>query len=127
MKNDLPHLEELISAFFEGVLTTWHRFTVEFTPGRLIDMSSIDEKDEAWMPSTNDANEGALGSFRVYLQSKPSTTMASYNAQAMFHHNGTQLFMSRHLTEVDDDKYIKRIQVGRRGKGRMSCFGTKRR
>ena len=63
MKNDLPHLKELISAFFEGALTTWHRFTAEFTPGRLIDMSSIDEKDKAWMPSTNDANEGALGSF----------------------------------------------------------------
>ena len=35
--------------------------------------------------------------------------MASYNAQAMFHCNGTQSFMSRHLTEVDDDKYIERI------------------
>ena len=109
MKNDLPHLKELISAFFEGALTTWHRFTAEFTPGGLIDMSSIDEKDGAWMPSTNDVNEGALGSFQVYLRSKPSTTMASYNVQAMFHRNGTQSFMSLHLTEVDDDKYIKRI------------------
>ena len=35
--------------------------------------------------------------------------MASYNVQAMFHHNSTQSFMSRHLTEVDNDKYIKRI------------------
>ena len=35
--------------------------------------------------------------------------MAAYNARAMFHRNYTQSFTSRHLAEVDDDKYIKKI------------------
>ena len=71
-----------------------------------------------------------LGSFWVYLRSKPSTAMASFNVQAMFHRNGTQSFnTSQRLMMINKSRGLlgKRIQVGRRGKGRMSCFGTKRR
>lgn len=106
MKDSLPHLKELIAAFFHGSLVTWERFISEFAPGGLIDMSTIEERDLAWMPSTNDANEGALGSFRVYLRAKPSTSMHHYNAQAVFRRNETQLFMNAKLDE-EDHKYIR--------------------
>ena len=106
MKDSLPHLKELITAFFLGSLATWERFTSEFAPGGLIDMSTVEERDLAWMPSTNDANEGALGSFRVYLRAKPSTSMHQYNAQAVFRRNETQLFMDAKLDEADQ-KYIR--------------------
>ncbi|KZP19697.1 hypothetical protein FIBSPDRAFT_1045302 [Athelia psychrophila] len=54
----LPHLEVLIGEFFRGALTTWKRFSSEYAPGGLIDTSTVEERDLAWMPSTNDANEG---------------------------------------------------------------------
>jgi hypothetical protein len=40
----------------------------EFAPGGLIDEATAEEKDIAWITSTNDANEGALGCFCVLLQ-----------------------------------------------------------
>lgn len=108
MQDSLPCLRELIGEFFHGALTTWERFTSEFAPGGLIDTSTVEERNLAWMPSTNDANEGALGSFRVYIRHKPSTTMHFYTAQAMFHRNDTQAFMSKYLQSNEDQKYLMR-------------------
>ena len=48
-------------AFFEAAGKTWQCFTSEFAPGGLIDETTAEEKEVAWMPPTNDANEGALG------------------------------------------------------------------
>ncbi|KAJ7450654.1 hypothetical protein B0H11DRAFT_2330808, partial [Mycena galericulata] len=41
---------------------------------------SATERQLAWMPSTNDANEGALGAYRVAVRGKPSLTLHQYNA-----------------------------------------------
>jgi hypothetical protein len=75
----LPHLEELLIAFFTGADETWTRFTSEFAPGGLIDAATTEERELAWMPSTNDENEGALGSFRKLIRQQPQLTMQAYN------------------------------------------------
>ncbi|KAJ7229547.1 hypothetical protein B0H12DRAFT_1240213 [Mycena haematopus] len=80
----LPHLKAVTLAFLRGSLTTWIRFSSEFAPGGLIDECSATEKQLAWMPSTNDANEGALGAYRVAVRGKPSLTLQQYNSQAMY-------------------------------------------
>jgi hypothetical protein len=49
-----------------GILSITH-FTSEFAPGGLIDEATAEERELAWMPATNDENEGALGSFRVLM------------------------------------------------------------
>ncbi|KAJ7085171.1 hypothetical protein B0H15DRAFT_847342, partial [Mycena belliarum] len=67
----LPHVEEMLLAFLRGALATWVRFSAEFAPGGLIDEATASERQLAWMPSTNDANEGALGSYRVRMRDKP--------------------------------------------------------
>jgi hypothetical protein len=67
MKPELPHLANVLVAFLKGALTTWKRFTTEFVPGGLIDEASAEQKDLAWMPATNDVNEGILGSYRVFM------------------------------------------------------------
>jgi len=64
---DLPYLEELLVAFFTGADETWSRFTSEFSPGGLIDAATTEERDLAWMPATNNENEGALGSFQKLI------------------------------------------------------------
>ena len=65
---ELPHIKPVMTAFFEGAYDSWKHFTSEFAPGGLIDEATAAEKDLAWMPPTNDMNEGALGSFRVLMQ-----------------------------------------------------------
>ena len=59
----LPHLHDLLIAFFKGAAETWKRFTSEFAPGGLINEATAEEKELAFMPATNDENEGLLGSF----------------------------------------------------------------
>ncbi|KAF6743568.1 hypothetical protein DFP72DRAFT_1020212 [Ephemerocybe angulata] len=107
----LPHLDLATVAFFQGGSTTWIRFSSEFAPGGTIDKLSLEERDLAWMPATNDVNEGALGAYRVYMRNKPSTTLLSYNAQAVCQKNDTLAFMSTMLTE-EDYTYIRRVARG---------------
>ncbi|KII95110.1 hypothetical protein PLICRDRAFT_69546, partial [Plicaturopsis crispa FD-325 SS-3] len=104
----LPHVRPITVAFFTGALATWERFTSEFAPGGLIDEATADERQRAWMPATNDANEGALGSFRLHARMKPNTTIHAYGAQATFNHNDTDAFMDAHFTEDEDHQHIRR-------------------
>ncbi|KAJ7248128.1 hypothetical protein B0H12DRAFT_1000452, partial [Mycena haematopus] len=103
----LPHVKKITLAFFRGALVTFTRFSMEFAPGGLIDTCSATERQAAWMPPTNNANEGGLGSYRVCVRGKPSLTLHQYNALAMFRQNGTQDFMDAVLT-AEDHAYIMR-------------------
>ena len=105
---ELPHLKEVLVAFFRGACETWTRFTSEFAPGGLIDEATAEEKDIAWMPPTNDANEGVLGSFRVLLRRQPQLTLMQFNAQAMYTRNNTEAFMAKKF-QLDDHQYIRRL------------------
>jgi hypothetical protein len=106
---DLPYLEELLVAFFTGANETWTRFTSEFAPGGLIDGATTEERDLAWMPATNDENEGALGSFRKLIRQQPQLTMQGYNGLAMFFRNNTQLFMEEKFTMDEDYKFLHKL------------------
>ena len=97
----LPHLQPVLVAFFKGALITFERFTSEFAAGSPIDLASATEKELAWMPPTNDVNEGALGSYRLYIRKKPTTTVQQYNALAMFNFNGTEEWMGKGFTAED--------------------------
>ena len=103
---ELPHLKPVLIAFFEGAAETWKRFTSEFAPGGLIDEATVEEKDLAWMPPTNDMNEGALGAFRVLMRRQYQLSPLQYNAQAMFYFNKTQEFMDKKF-EPEDHIFIR--------------------
>jgi hypothetical protein len=105
----LPYLKELLIAFFTGADETWTRFTSEFTPGGLIDTATTEERNLAWMPATNDENEGALGSFRKLIRQQPQLTIQGYNGLAMFFHNNTQLFMEAKFTTDEDYKFLHKL------------------
>jgi hypothetical protein len=106
---DLPYLEELLVAFFTGADETWMRFISEFAPGGLIDAATTEERDLAWMPATNDENEGALGSFRKLIRQQPQLTMQAYNGLTMFFRNNTQLFMEAKFTTDEDYKFLHKL------------------
>src|SRR5258705_14021346 len=59
----LPHVEDVLIAYFEEVLVTWKCFTSEFDAGGLIDQATDAEKSLAWMSPTNDTNEGILEAY----------------------------------------------------------------
>ena len=102
---ELPHLSDLVVEFFTGARGSWIRFTSEFTPGGLIDEATHLQKELAWMPVTNDLNEGILEKFCTFMRGKPNTTLHMWNAQAMYQHNGTQKFMDSDFNE-DDHKFV---------------------
>lgn len=116
MAPTLPYLEGALLAFFKGALEGWKRFTSEFAKGGLIDTSTAAEHDLAWMPPTNDANEGILGSYHVFMRNKPVATLHQFNAQAMFHHNETALFMDEEFTP-EDHAYIRKAAHEADGSG----------
>ena len=105
---DFPYLKEALIAFFKGALETWKRFTSEYSPGGLIDEATQEEKDLAWMPTTNDVNEGALGQFRVMIRRQPQLTLLQYNARTMYARNKTAEFMKERFDE-DTLKYIREV------------------
>ncbi|KAH7917833.1 hypothetical protein BV22DRAFT_967818, partial [Leucogyrophana mollusca] len=99
----LPHLERVLVSFFSGALETWERFTMEFDE---IGSATAAEREATWMPSTNDANEGALGGYRIHAQNKPTSTVHQYNAKAKFQRNDTQAFMDHVLTGDAHNRFI---------------------
>lgn len=82
----------------------------------LIDEATTEERELAWMPPTNDANEGALGSFRLLMRHQPQLTSLQYNAQAMYVRNDTQAFMKKKF-QSEDYKYIHQLAHIDEGKG----------
>lgn len=105
---EFPHLKPALVAFFKGALESWKRFTSEYSPGGLIDEATQEERDLAWMPTTNDVNEGALGQFRVMIRRHPQLTLLQYNARTMFARNNTAAFMDAMFTE-DTHKYVREL------------------
>ena len=106
---ELPYFRELLVAFFTGAADTWARFISEFAPGGLIDEATIEEKDLAWMPATNDVNEGALGQFRVMIRRQPQLTLLGHNAIAMYFRNDTEAFMKEKFTEKEDHQFLHKL------------------
>jgi hypothetical protein len=55
---------------------TWEWFTEEYKPDGKIAHLSSNECQRAFMKTTNDDNEGALGAYRVGARRAPSMTLA---------------------------------------------------
>ncbi|KZT28911.1 hypothetical protein NEOLEDRAFT_1057567, partial [Neolentinus lepideus HHB14362 ss-1] len=79
---DLLDLDLIISAMFAGAAKGWHQFTTEFAIGGPFDSLTAQEGSLLFIPSMNDANEGALGSFHVHVHYKPSSTTAMFSSHA---------------------------------------------
>jgi len=115
LRPTLPHLRDVLVRFFDAALVTWGRFTSEFAPGGVIDEATIVERELAWMPATNDENEGSLGSFRLMMRRLPSLTLLDHNALAMFFRNNTRAFMETKFTEPADHQHLR--MLAREAKG----------
>ncbi|KZP26119.1 hypothetical protein FIBSPDRAFT_918251 [Athelia psychrophila] len=97
----LPHLRSIVIAFFEGAAETWLRFITEYGPDSRIASASAAERQRAYLPPTNDVNEGALGTMRIASRHAPNSTLESQNARTMYRKNNTGAFISKCLSPAD--------------------------
>ena len=107
MAPDLPDLEAAISDIFSGGADGWRQFTQEFIPGGPFDSLTTEQRSRLFIPATNDANEGALGSWRVWRRYHPSSTAAGFSNKTRLERNNTEHFIEKHCNE-EDQKYVMR-------------------
>jgi hypothetical protein len=104
----LPHLREATVAFFTGARSTWERFSVEFAKEGTIAHLAASDRLRAFMNTTNDINEGALGAFRVAMRQAPNMTADSHNARTMYKKNETRGFIRMRMKGMDSSQFLRR-------------------
>ncbi|KAL1699069.1 hypothetical protein EV121DRAFT_216982, partial [Schizophyllum commune] len=67
----------------------WRRFTSDLASGGPIDALTPYQHSSLFIPATNDHNEDALGSLRLFLRLNPCSTTVAFNASQRMHKNGT--------------------------------------
>jgi hypothetical protein len=116
--SQLPDLTFAIIAFVEGARETFvERFSDEFKAGNGIDELTVAERDELYFSSTNDANEGGLGSWRRGQCRRPAETLHKFNASFISAQNDTETFMSKKLAAEEDKTYLLRTARQRDASG----------
>jgi hypothetical protein len=91
-KYGLEHCWAILAAFFRGVHAKWVVFTSEFVKDSQIAKLSPEQRRKAWLSTTNDVNEGALGMLRIALRRAPNISLFSFNALAVIRQNNVAKF-----------------------------------
>lgn len=107
MAPTLPSLREAFVAFLEGAKKTWIRFSAEFAEGGRISTLTEEQKKQRWMPTTNDANEGALGQARVFKNRNPTAGDSLLNSIMLYTKNNTQDFVDFVLVHDEDQAFLR--------------------
>ncbi|RDB26825.1 hypothetical protein Hypma_005340 [Hypsizygus marmoreus] len=110
-----------ISDMFSGAAVGWRQFTLEFAVGGTFDLLTSEQWARLFIPSTNDANEGGLGSWRVHVRYHPNSTAASFSSQARHTRNNTDSFIDK-LCNSDDHLYVMRWAHHEDASGALARF-----
>lgn len=89
----LPHFRGALVDFFEGVLETFIRFSSEFVEGGVVNTMTEEERQSVFLPSTNDCNEGELGSGRQAFRRYGRISLLRHNSATCFDRNGAGDYM----------------------------------
>ncbi|TFK58365.1 hypothetical protein BDN72DRAFT_782188 [Pluteus cervinus] len=104
----LPDLDVAITWFVDGAREAFvERFSDEFKEGGDIDRLTATERKALYFSSTNDMNEGTLGTLRQERRKKPSETLHKFNARFIPSHNATEQFMEQKLMTEEDQTYLR--------------------
>ena len=82
-RNQYPHLESALVAFFEGALETWRIFTCDVLHNPQLSAATPEQRYMAFRRPANDLNEGSLGLMRRTFREFPRITFGQLNAQLM--------------------------------------------
>jgi hypothetical protein len=125
LSSSLPYLPAILGAFFRGAHAKWITFTAEFAQTEQIANLSPAERRAAFLSTTNDVNEGALGMLRVALRKFPNLSLEGYNARMMIRRNNVAGYM-RNLSRQawrfchDEARRIARNSTERRRRNRLA-------
>ena len=111
----LPNIRPLLVAFLTGARDSAIHFSEEFIAAEKLNAT---DRESAWMPGSNDPNEGALGRVaRISRRNKPVQTMHQNVAQAKFAYNHTQEFSNQFLAEDEDESFNIKVACQRDASG----------
>jgi hypothetical protein len=82
-QDSLPHLREVLIAFFQGALETWKEFTKDICDDPKVTGATPEQRHLAFRHPSNDRNEGALGDLRQQYRAYPGITFGIVNAKLM--------------------------------------------
>ncbi|KAJ7588432.1 hypothetical protein C8J56DRAFT_785804 [Mycena floridula] len=102
---EFPDLFFRISNMFAGAAKGWVQFTPRFHIGGTFDLLTPAQHKLLFTPSTNDHNEGMLGSYWVHMRYHPSTTPETFSNQTRVKRNNTEAFIEKHC-DAADQKYV---------------------
>ncbi|KAJ7237982.1 hypothetical protein C8J57DRAFT_1727742 [Mycena rebaudengoi] len=103
----LPNFLLTISCMFGGAERGWIHFTPEFHIGGTFDKLTPEQRAILHIPTTNDRNEGMLGSLTTHLQYHPNSTAHSFSNQARAERNNTESFIKK-CCDAAVEKYVMR-------------------
>ncbi|KAJ7328722.1 hypothetical protein DFH08DRAFT_815497 [Mycena albidolilacea] len=84
-----------ISAMFSGAADRWVHFTPEFHVDGTFDRLTLEQRAILFILSTNDCNEGLLGSYRVHMCYHSNSTPQSFSNQTRAEQNNTKAFIKK--------------------------------
>jgi hypothetical protein len=123
LKGQLTDLDDVVTAFVQGARDTFvERFSDEFKDGSGIDKLTERELETLYFSSTNDANEGRLGSWQHGQARRPAETLLKFNASFIATRNNTESFISYKLTEEEDHAYLIRTARKRDASGHQKAL-----
>ncbi|KAF9478411.1 hypothetical protein BDN70DRAFT_767364, partial [Pholiota conissans] len=124
MKDLLPHLAGCLVAFLKGALETWYRFMSEFADDGVIAALSRSEKDRLWIDTTNDVNEGALGTTRQMIHRAPNISLPKLNARMTYRKNDTRSFIEHSFNKPHQQAFL-RAETRREDSAGIPMMGRK--
>ncbi|KAG1797359.1 uncharacterized protein HD556DRAFT_1233474, partial [Suillus plorans] len=105
-----PHFRPLAVAFLQGAHNTWVRFCAEFIAGGTIDRSTDVQWQTTYMKTTNDDNEGALGTVRTSLRRAPHMALSHFNSRFMYRKNKTGTYIKNSLDACSQHKLCRKAR-----------------
>ena len=82
-QDSLPHLRNVLIAFFQGALETWENFTKDVCDDPKVTGATPEQCHLAFRHPANDLNEGALGTLRQEYRAYPNITFGMVNMKLM--------------------------------------------
>ncbi|KAF7343808.1 hypothetical protein MSAN_01963900 [Mycena sanguinolenta] len=107
-EKELPYVCEMVTALFKGCAEGWCQFTSEFVHGGPIDTLPESLQHLVAVSATNDPNEGILGTMRIAAHFHPNISTSNFSARKRVHHNDTENFIRKIMTELEDHTYVMR-------------------
>lgn len=127
LQDELLDLELMVSSMFSGSAKGWKIFTFEFDPENPTGIFGLAPPLRALLgqvPMTNDANEGNLGSLRVYIRANPCSDPEKFSNIARGSRNNTEAFVLK-LCDEDDLSFVMRFVREQEKLGVQKAFRQK--